>query len=208
MNRPREQPACCPDPGAGCHAAKRSVPHTHGSPYLCTFPAPLAYLSAVLLAWLPLLPLAAGADAPLTILQQAQAMPDRLARPGAAVALWGNINAAWPTDPTGMAFEWIIDHPTSVSYTVQNGSLSGPLSTPGNVRLDVVFQLTGVTRADVLATLYVRQGATEQQTTTTVTLIGETDASSSDPLDALEIDREIAAEKALYSLYRQRNTDG
>lgn len=138
-------------------------------------------------------------------------MPDRQARPGTAVRLFGAAgNGAFGDgSATGETYTWSFGANPDVAI-VDDGNLAGVVANDGYILENVSFQLlNGSTREVIQATLTVDDGGGGvAQHTVAIDLVAPADDISDTPLESLAIDVNIAIEDGLRAMYLSQRADG
>ncbi len=139
-------------------------------------------------------------------------MPNRQARPGNKVEVWGaagTVAGAGHGNGTanGKAYAWTFVTNANVSVTL-TGTATGTISSDRYIAATATFALlNGATRQVVKARLKVdNDAATEKEVS--IDVISNTDAASDTPIEALRVDTNIAIEDGLRALLRQQNSSG
>ncbi len=131
-----------------------------------------------------------------------------IARPGVPVIVWGNANQG-ASSAVGAIYTWTFGTNSNLQVS-HDGSLTGTVTDARYIYEEVTFQLlNGSTLETVGATLTVDHGVNGIDSDyVEFVVVAETDPSSDEPLEKLQVDVNISIEDGLRYLYLKQNANG
>lgn len=130
----------------------------------------------------------------------------RQVRPGVAFYVFGSAEGGVGL-ANGATYTWSFGANPNVQVVAVDGNLSGTVANDRYIAEEVIFNLVGPTTVEILtATLAVSGAGGTGSDTLEFLVISTSDPSSDTPLEALQIDANVAIEEGLRWLYANQNT--